>query len=192
MPKEDYAIVLDFLPRGYSDSYSDEPIAQALGEKYFTLLELVPRKGVNLLLQQKVYIGPDKRPEIERIKGRLLYDKLTHTARSELEKAIEGIIKGDEKRFVEFFNKAGPVTIRMHSLELLPGIGKKHMLQILEEREKKPFESFKDLEARVKLLPDPVKMIEDKIIEELEGKAKYYLFVRPVDRERRERPRRRF
>ncbi len=190
MPKEEYAVILDFLPRGYPDSYSNEPIAQAIGTRYFTLLELVPRKDVNLLLQQKVYIGPEKRPEIERIKGRLPFDKLTHTAREELDKALEALIKENEARFVEFFNKAGPVTIRMHSLELLPGIGKKHMEQILEEREKKPFESFKDLESRVKLLPDPVKMIKEKIIEELEGKAKYYLFVRPPSSEPR-KPRRR-
>ncbi len=186
MPKEDYAIVLDYLPTGYPNSYSNEPIAQAIGTKYFTLLELVARKGVNLLLQQKVYIGPEKRPEIERIKGRLPYNKLTHTAKEELEKAIETIIHEDEQRFVNFFNKAGPVTIRMHSLELLPGIGKKHMEEILAEREKKPFESFEDLTSRVKLLPDPIRMIKDKVMEELEGRAKYYLFVRPprIDRER--------
>ncbi len=189
MPKEEYAIVLDFLPTGYPNSYSNEPIAQAIGTKYFTLLELVARHGVNLLLQQKVYIGPEKRPEIERIKGRLPFDKLTHTAVSELDKAIETVIREDEARFINFFNKAGPVTIRMHSLELLPGIGKKHMEQILEEREKKPFESFADLSARVKLLPDPIKMIKDKIMEELRGEAKYYLFVRPPKAEDRGRRR---
>ncbi len=190
MPKEDYAIVLDFLPTGYPNSYSNEPIAQALGTRYFTLLELVPRRGINLLLQQKVYIGPDKRPEIERIKGRLPYSKLTHTAQEELEKAIETIILENEKKFVEFFNKAGPVTIRMHSLELLPGIGKKHMQEILEEREKKPFESFQDLSSRVKLLPDPVRMIKEKVLEELRGEAKYYIFVRPPEAGERHRKRR--
>ncbi len=187
MPKEDYAIVLDYLPTGYPNSYSNEPIVQAVGTQYFTLLELVARKGVNLLLQQKVYIGQDKRPEIERIKGRLPYDKLTHTAKEELEKAIENIIREDEHRFINFFNRAGPVTIRMHSLELLPGVGKRHMIQILEEREKKPFESFEDLTNRVKLLPDPVRMIKEKIMEELRGEAKYYLFVRPPRTEPRRR-----
>ncbi len=182
MPKEDYAIVLDFLPTGYPNAYSNEPIAQAVGTKYFTLLELVARPGVNLLLQQKVYIGPEERKEIMRIKGRLSYAKLTHTAQKELESAIEKIIKEDEKRFVDFFNRAGPVTIRMHSLELLPGIGKKHMEDILREREKKPFESFEDLSNRVKLLPDPIKILKERIIMEIKGEAKYYIFARSPER----------
>ena len=192
MPKEEYAIVLDFLPRGYADSYANEPTAQAMGTKYFTLLELVVRKDVNLKLQQKVYIGPEQRPEIERIKGRLAYNKLTHTAKAELEAAIETVIHDDEKRFVDFFNRAGPLTIRMHTLELLPGIGKKHAQEILEEREKKPFESFEELVSRVKLLPDPVKMITNEILLELEGNSKYYLFVRPERKQEDTRRPRRF
>ncbi len=182
MPKEDYAIVLDFLPTGYPSAYSNEPIAQAVGTKYFTLLELVARPGVNLLLQQKVYIGPDERKEIMRIKGRLNYSKLTHTAQQELETAIEKIIKEDEQRFISFFNKAGSITIRMHSLELLPGIGKKHMEDILSEREKKPFESFEDLTNRVKLIPDPIRLLKERIIKEIKGEAKYYIFARPPER----------
>ena len=42
---------------------------------------------------------------------------------------------------IEFFNKAAPLTTRMHQLELLPGLGKKHMWEIIEERKDKPFES---------------------------------------------------
>ena len=38
--KEDYAIVLDFLSTGYADSYKREPIAQVIGEKEFSLLEV--------------------------------------------------------------------------------------------------------------------------------------------------------
>jgi putative nucleotide binding protein len=33
----------------------------------------------------------------------------------------------------------------MHSLEILPGHGKKHMWEILDEREIEPFNSFDDL-----------------------------------------------
>lgn len=177
--KEEKAIVLDYLSRGYSFSYTGEPIAQAIGTSYFTLLELVPRESVSLKLGQEVYIGAGERKKIKFIKGRLTYEKLTNTAKTELPRAVEEIVLKNEKKFVEFFNKAGPISIRKHSLELLPSIGKEHAKHILEEREKKPFESFKDLSERVKLMPNPIRVIKDRVIEELQGESKYFLFTIP-------------
>lgn len=62
-------------------------------------------------------------------------------------------------------------------MELIPGIGKKYMWQIINERERKPFESFEDLKTRTEI-PDPAKLIAKRIIEELAGESKYRLFTR--------------
>ena len=83
---------------------------------------------------------------------------------------------------MRFFNEARPLTIRLHTLELLPGIGKKHLFHILDEREKEPFKSFEDIKQRVPLLGDPVKLIVSRIVKELTEPCKYYLFVRPAGR----------
>ena len=83
---------------------------------------------------------------------------------------------------MEFFNKATPITTRLHSLELIPGIGKKHMWDIINERKKKPFESFEDLQKRIRLLPDPKKGIVQRISSELQESDRYYLFVMPPKR----------
>ncbi len=182
--KEEHAVVLDYLSRGYSSSYTGEPVAQAVGTSRFTLLELVPRDGVFLNLRQEVYIGPEERKEIKFIKGRLDYSKLTNAARTELPNVVEEIIRADEKRFIEFFNKAGPISIRKHSLELLPSVGKRHMESIVAEREKRPFDSFDDISARVNLMPDPARVIQERVLEELQGDGiKYYLFTAPPKRE---------
>lgn len=180
--KEDHAVVLDFLPNGYP--FDKRPvhiktaIAQAIGKNSLVLLELVPKKDTFLQPHEEVYIGEGKRDKIHHIAGRINITKLTGTARKELDFIIEDMIKKDEKRFIEFFNKAGPINTRMHQLELLPGIGKRHMLSILEAREEKPFESFKDIKERVSLLPDPDKAIIRRIILELEGNEKHCLFIR--------------
>lgn len=187
MLKEDWVILLDYLPAGYADSFKKEPIAQALGEGYFTLLELIPRAGVQLRSHQRVYIGADKRDEIQFIKGRLLYDRLTNSAKNELPSVVEQVVKANEAKYVNFFNKAGAITVRQHSLELLPSIGKKHMWDIVNEREKKPFESFQDIRDRIKLMPDPMRVITERILEELQGKSKYFIFIRPPALEREER-----
>jgi putative nucleotide binding protein len=107
----------------------------------------------------------------------MYFDKLTGTARSELDFIIKDIVKKEEPKFVEFFNKAQPLTTRMHQLELLPGLGKKHMWEIIEERRVKPFESFEDIKARIKLMPDPEKIILKRILLELEGNEKHRVFV---------------
>jgi putative nucleotide binding protein len=179
--KEESAIVLDFLPNGYIKDdrpmYMKTPIAQAIGKSKFVLLELVPKKGIHLHPNEDVYIGDGKRDKVHHIAGKINTDKLTGTSRTQLEFVVKEIIKANECRFIEFFNKAQPLSTRMHQLELLPGLGKKHMWQIIEQRDEKPFESFADLKNRVKLLPDPEKVVIRRILQELEGKEKYRIFV---------------
>ena len=179
--KEENAIVLDFLPNGYAlderPMYMKTPIAQAMGKEHFVLLELVPKKGMHLQLYEEVYIGEGKRDKVHHIVGKIPVSRLTSTAKSELEFAIKDVVEKNEKRFVDFFNNARPLSTRMHQIELLPGVGKKHMWEIINAREEKAFESFEDIKKRVKLIPNPEKLIIKRILEELEGAEKHRLFV---------------
>jgi len=178
MPNEEYALVLDYLPGGKPSSYKTEPIAQLIGTSFFTLLEVAPKFSLKIL--DKVYVGKEERTEISHIKKRISYNELTSTAVSELEKAIEKIVDESKQKYIDFFNKAVPITIKRHQLELLPGLGKKHMLDILVERNKKPFESFEEIGQRVRLMPKPKTAIIKRIVEELEEiEFKHYLFARP-------------
>lgn len=179
--REEEAIVLDFLPHGYPfdtrPMHMKTPIAQALGKKHFILLELVPKKGIHLQPREDVYMGEGKRDKIHHILGKIPLSKLTQTASMELDVLIRELIEKDEQRFVDFFNKAGPINTRRHQMELLPGIGKRHMWEIIKEREKEPFKNFDDIKSRVKLMPDPEKAIVKRILAELEGEDKHRLFV---------------
>jgi putative nucleotide binding protein len=179
--KEETAIVLDYLPNGYPfdirPSHIKTPIVQALGKEHFVLLELVPKKEAPLQPHDEVYIGEGKRDKIHHINGRLSPEKLTPTAKAELEYVLNKIVKDNEKFFTDFFNKAQPLSTRMHSLELIPGMGKKRMWEIIEERQNKPFESFTDMRKRLKLIPDPEKAIVKRILMEIDGNEKHYLFV---------------
>ncbi|MEK6949461.1 MAG: DUF655 domain-containing protein [Nanoarchaeota archaeon] len=179
--KEEYATILDFLPNGYPfderPMFMKTPIAQALGKEHFVLLELVPKKGIHLQLYDDVYIGDGKRDKVHHIVGKIPMSKLTSTAKSELEFVIKDVVKKNEKRFVDFFNNAQPLSTRMHQIELLPGIGKRHMWEIINAREEKPFESLEDIKKRVKLIPDPEKLVIRRIIQEMEGSEKHRIFV---------------
>ncbi|MGB9708239.1 MAG: DUF655 domain-containing protein [Candidatus Pacearchaeota archaeon] len=174
--KEEKAIILDFLPNGYPLEARRMPVAQAVGTSHFTLLELIPRKGIKLQLKEEVYIGPARRDKIYFIRGRLSKEKLTETAKFQIQDFVSRVVSEQEKKFVEFFNNAQAVNTRLHQLELLPGFGKKYTKLILEERDKKPFDSFENIKQRLKSLPDPKKTVEKRLIEELTKETRYRLF----------------
>lgn len=181
---EKYAYVLDFLPRGRPTSsptggsgHSSGPLAQLIGEDFFTLLQASVKAEVVLNPNDRVYVGKETRKKITYIVGRLGYDELTSAAKMELSTALNKIVCKREQEFVDFFNTSQAVAPRMHALELIPGIGKKYMWQIINERKKKTFQNFEDLQKRTEM-PNPVKLITKRILEELTGRSKHQLFTR--------------
>ena len=176
--REEYATVLEFLPNGYPLEKKMMPIAQAIGKNNLTLLELIPRRGITLSVGEEVYIGAGKRDQIYYILGRLSKEKLTEAAKEQLKESISKTIKEKEAEFIDFFNKSESINKRIHQIELLPGLGKKHMREILDKRKEKAFESFEDMKSRISNLPDPEKAIEKRIFQELTNMERYNLFVK--------------
>ncbi len=176
---EEYAYVLDIQMKGRARTVRGREgvIIQSLGEDYLTFLELLGVDGVLYTIGERLYIGKESRDKVSSVLGRLSYEELTPTARSVLPEVVEKIVEAKEQRFVEFFNNSQPITPRMHALELIPGIGKAMLRKILEEREKAPFKSYKDIEQRVGL-KDVQKQVAKRILEELEGRTQTYLFVK--------------
>src|SRR3989338_1479966 len=176
--REEYVIVLEYLPNGYPLEKKMMPLAQVVGENNFTLLEVVPRKGIKLDAGERVYIGQGKRDKIYYILGKLNKGKLTESSRRQLEEFISKKIEQNSKEFVDFFNNADAINKRVHQIELLPGMGKKHMQEILKQRKEKTFESVEDMKNRITNLPDPKRAIEKRMMKELTEDERYLLFVR--------------
>ncbi|MCR4327280.1 MAG: DUF655 domain-containing protein [Nanoarchaeota archaeon] len=177
MTKEDYATVLEYLPNGYPLEKKMMPIVQAIGKENFTLLEIVPRRGIEIEIGEDLYIGEGKRDKVYYILGRLKRERLTETAKNQLQEAITKRIGESEEKIVKFFNESPAINKRIHQIELLPGIGKKHMKEILKQREEKPFESLQEMKERITNLPDPEKAVEKRIFQELTQIEKYNLFT---------------
>ena len=63
-------------------------------------------------------------------------------------------------------------------LELIPGLGKKTMWAIIEERKKGAFTDYEDLVKRVPALKHPDKLLAKRIEDELSDPSqKYRIFV---------------
>ncbi|MFH0737820.1 MAG: DUF655 domain-containing protein [Candidatus Micrarchaeota archaeon] len=176
---EDYAWVIEYLPSGRADALRREPMVQLVGTRFFTLLEATVNPNATITMGQKVCVGKEGRQEVSHIKGRIGYNELTAGARDFLPVMLKKAINEREPDFVNFINAAKPISIRVHTLDLLPGIGKKNMEALLREREAKPFATFADIHQRVPTLADPVGVFMHRVLSELEGKEKYYLFTKP-------------
>ena len=68
------------------------------------------------------------------------------------------------------------------------------MCDIINAREERPFESFKDITERLPTLTDPAGMIVNRVKQELDtttvrrsNKSKYYIFTQPPKRPRNSR-----
>ncbi len=180
---ETHAYILDYLPHGRQTErgFHKEPLAFAIGEQELKLFELVPRPGTPLTPGSRVPLLPQGNvpAPIEHVRRRIGYDELTVSARTELDATLEKIVRTNSARYLRFFNESQAVSRRFHLLELLPGIGKKTMQAIVEERRRAPFRSFEDLETRLHL-KNPERLIIGRIHQELSGvEDKYRLFVAP-------------
>lgn len=185
--KEEYAYVIDILPPEVAvyklptkirrEFPHDVTYAHLVGEDHFTLLEVTVKRGAALEIGERVYVGIGPRDKIDKIVRRISYNDLQPQGRENLLIVLKRLVLQQEPKFIKWFNEAGPITIKLHSLELLKGVGKKKVQEILEERRKKPFTSYEEIKQRVGL--DLVELLVDRIIRELQGADPYYVFTVP-------------
>ena len=176
---EEYAYVLDFVERGKSSTVRGREgiMVSGIGEDRLTLLEILGVPDSSFEVGERIYIGKEGRTKVLSVLGKMVYQKISSTAQNELEGVVEIIVNQNEKKFIDYINNCQPLTPRIHALELIPGIGKTYMKLMLEEREKKKFESFDDLQNRVGL-KEPIKQICKRILEEITGETRMNLFVK--------------
>ncbi len=176
---EEYAYVLDFNPRGKSSTVRGREgiIITAIGEDRLTLLEVLGVPNSTFEVGERIYIGKEGRTKVLSVLGKMDYEHVSSSTQSELPTVVEKIVTENESKFVEYLNNARPLTPRIHALELIPGIGKTYMKTMLEEREKKKFESYEDLQERVGF-KEPIKHISERIMDEITGESRMNLFVK--------------
>jgi len=177
------AVVLDYLPHGRSDDerpqYRRSAVGYALDTEDFRCFEFVVAEDGDVAIGDEVPIDSGvEESGVEHVRE-IEYDDLSGGAQSELEYVVEEVIAAEEERFVDVYDEAGPITLRLHQLNLLPGIGEKLRDAILDERKRGPFEDFEDVEERVDGLHDPAGVIAERIMEEIRGDdLKYRIFAR--------------
>ena len=176
---EEYAYVLDYKSRAKSTTVRGRTgiIIAAIGEERLTLLEILGIENSTFDVGERIYIGKEGRTKVQSVLGKMDYAKISDSAKNEIPGVVELIVTKNEKKFIDYINNAQPLTPRIHSLELIPCIGKTYVHIIIKEREKGPFESFNDMEKRDGL-KEPKKHLSQRIIEEISGETRMNLFVK--------------
>lgn len=178
---ESLGYVLDFRLNAQAKTLKNKygTILETIGADYFMLLELLAVPGSSFVIMEKISISKESRSKVLSVLGRLKYDDLSPVAKNTLPQAVELIVNDNQKNFVNFFNMSVPITPRLNALELIPGIGKTLMLEMIKEKEKRPFTSFKDIQERVGL-KDPARRLTERIMDEIKGNQQIYLFVKQI------------
>lgn len=168
MPHDSWAYVLAL--------YGHPLHAQVVGDRFFSLMEFFARPESNVEEKMKVFVGKGLRQHVSKFLRYLNYGDLIPPAKTNLSRLISEIISEKEPFFISLFNESVPITPRLHQLELLPGVGKKTLVKVLEGRRRVPFSSFADVEDRVGL-KDPAGAIVRRVLDELMGADMYSVFV---------------
>ncbi|MFX0021658.1 MAG: DUF655 domain-containing protein [Candidatus Hermodarchaeota archaeon] len=173
-------IILDLLMHGHPEedkpSWAKTPVAQVLSFPDFVLYEVKVNKNSDVAVQeQKTYEEFLNEDKLKEVLKKIDYNELTSTSKALILPILENQALNYEEEFINFFNNSTSITPRMHALKLLPGIGQKHMWEILEARERQKFGKFQDIADRTSI-SNPAKLIAQRIIKELQRDVKYYLF----------------
>ena len=172
--------ILDLLIHGHPEedkpSWAKTPIAQVLTFPDFVLYEVKVNKNSDIEVQeQKTYEEFLNEEKLKEVLKKIDHNDLTSTSKALIQPILEKEVLKYEEEFINFFNNSTSITPRMHALKLLPGIGQKHMWEILEARQRQKFGTFQDISDRTSI-SNPTKLIAQRIIKELQRDVKYYLF----------------
>ena len=174
-------VILDILLHGHPEedkpSWSKTPIAQVLTFPDFVLYEVKCNRDSEIKIQEKnTYEEFLIHNKLKEVLKKIDYKDLTNTSKALIQPILEKEILNYEEEFLNFFNNSTSITPRMHSLKLLPGIGQKHMWELIEARNRQKFTTFQDITDRTSL-SHPTKQLAQRIIKELQREGiKYYLF----------------
>jgi len=102
---------------------------------------------------------------ISEIIGLTRITSLSPTVLEELPKVIASMLQDSPERCLGFYNRAGPLSLKMHSYELLPGIGSKKAQEMVETRGRVGWTELSALDEACGI--DSANLLANRLIEEM-------------------------
>jgi len=148
-------------------------VATVMAERSLVFVRAKIKPEVNMMMpNHRINIGTDKaaRPEVLHFIGMARLDRMTNMARSDLPLVVQLFIEEHAQHFVDaFYNRAGPLSIKQHSFELLPDVGSVKAKNMVKAREQVGvFASMDELNAQCRI--NGAELLARRFVQELEDK----------------------
>lgn len=148
-------------------------IVTAMSENGMKFCRVKVKGGEVLNLNHRLYIGTDasQRNEVTEIVGMAHLDKMSNMARQNLPEAVQLFVEEHGQYFVdEFYNKAGPMSLKQHSYELWPDVGPVKARNMVKAREQVGvFASMGELNTLAKI--KGAELLAQRFVEEIEDRT---------------------
>ena len=148
-------------------------VATVMAEKTLVFCRVKVKGSDVMTVNQRIYIGKDrsKREAISAIIGMAHLDKMSNMAKADLPALVQMFVEEHGQYFVdEFYNKAGPMSLKQHSYELLPDVGPVKARNMVKARDQVGvFASMDELNSLAKI--KGAELLAQRFVEEMEDKT---------------------
>jgi len=90
---------------------------------------------------------------------------ISTTSQSELVEAIMEVITTNPEKHLSFFNRANNISLKVHSFQLLPSIGKSKAQQMVQARGMIGWETFTDIDEKCSI--ESVRLLAERYVIEM-------------------------
>jgi predicted nucleic acid-binding OB-fold protein len=147
----------------------------AITENSLKMIRIRPNSSAQIQSAGTILVFDDS-PIINNVLGTILYRNLSSRAQDSLAEVINSIIIDNPEPYLSFYNRAGNLSLKMHAFALLPGIGNKKALEMVDLRGRDGWEEFDKLNADCGI--DGAKILADRLAKEI---ADHHLEPRLVE-----------
>ncbi|MBT4058743.1 MAG: DUF655 domain-containing protein [Euryarchaeota archaeon] len=143
-------------------------VIHCITEKHLHLIKVRANPGCGILApSQKLELPIEGESEkISIVLGKGRHKELPNTAQMVLLDVIKDILTENPKPSLTFYNRAGPVSLKFHAFQLLPGIGVKKAKKMMQSRTSMGWFSFEEVDEACEI--DSLQLISERLVEELE------------------------
>ncbi len=94
---------------------------------------------------------------------------LSGSSQQELVASLSASISSEPERHLSFYNSAGPMSLKFHAFQLLPGIGNSKAIQMVQKRGGSGWNSFEEVDDDCGI--ESVRLLAERYVKEMEDTA---------------------
>jgi putative nucleotide binding protein len=143
-------------------------IIHCITEQHLLLIKARASPGCGVLTPgQKLELPTEEASEkIALVLGKGRYRELPNQAQAAIVDVMKEILSENPKTCLEFYNRAGPVSLKYHAFQLLPGVGPRKATQMVKSRVSAGWMTFEEVDEACTI--DSLQLIVERLVEELQ------------------------